>query len=180
MKKLMTIVATVLVAVATQASSFTWGTNWAYGSDYGNGTANGSTWLVALAADDTTGLTVQTGGGSLNLGVGMSLLGTAAITGGSFDNGALANPSTLLGTAYNGIFVAVVTYDAADNKYGVSSTYQLSGLTVNNFDAASFVDFSNMGSGEMFSNIVAVPEPTSMALLAIGVAAFGLRRKLRK
>ncbi len=175
----MTMVATVLVAVATQASSFTWGTAWAYGSDYDNGTASGSTWLVALAADSTVGLTVQTGG-SLNLGVGMSLLGTAAITGGSFDNGSLANPSTLLGTAYNGVFVAVVTYDAADNKYGVSATYQLAGLTVNNFDAATKDDFSNLGGNEMFSNIAAVPEPTSMALFAIGVAAFGMRRKLRK
>ena len=47
------------------------------------------------------------------------------------------------------------------------------GVGVNYWDSAS-MGFAGVGSWS------AVPEPTSMALLALGVAAVGLRRKFRK
>ena len=177
MKKIMAIMAATFVAAAAQAASFSWDASWIYSNvDQYNGTEaiSGTAWLVLLggvAGDITVDTT-----GAITLGAGNTQMSTAAI-----DNWAFSGPVFAMAAAtYNGQNFVMVGYDSVNQMYGISSVYTMAGLsdtplpnTVNNV-------FFNDGEGYLNLNLAAVPEPTSMALLALGVAAVGLRRKFRK
>jgi len=173
MKKIIAVLAMIGMTSVASAASFSWGT------DIGN---------MVNAPDTTVFYLYQTAGtfgnGDFNnsnqqLG-GLSAVGTysQALTAGvmgvftgygyfEYDNG---GGTIALGTQY-----AIVGWDA-----GSSATFGVGYLTI----PAAIGDLDPMASysvtGFDITQYTAVPEPTSMALLALGVAAVGLRRRFKK
>ena len=189
MMKMMALMGAMTVfAVVAQAMTMNWGANWVYSTDpdgtfnsafYDAGTVNGTAWLLVLDADSTTGFAVDnTGTLLLNGEAYTGLVGTRSIN--QSVTGALTDAGVTPSKYY-----ALVVYDADTQMYGISTTVA-GGDTGMALDPpqAGAADFGNSLEGGdaawyMQANLQAVPEPTSMALLAFGVAALGLRRKFR-
>lgn len=187
MKKMMMIAAALFVAVAAQAASMDWGIQWGYSYDttrptpvfsqglYDSGTTGGNYWLIAMGGStDTSGISVNTAG---------AMSGATALSSGAFTTEATSGQITGLTQANNGNYYAMVVFDATTLNYGIALA-QVTGIVDAPPSNADGVIFSNTDIGDGYqslaANIAAVPEPTSMALLALGAAAIGLRRKLRK
>jgi|694.fasta_scaffold140684_2 hypothetical protein len=170
MKKLMMMLVFALVAGMSQAAVISWSTGRIYTPGVGGvfGAAVGSTTGTYLAM-----VYFYTDSGGVN---GITLTGgntdnsTTAI-GGSVLNSTTVGYNFLASTTYYGKVVVTTTDGNWMMTSGLaSSTVPGTGDGVLNFTTA----------GAMPSQWTAVPEPTSMALLALGAAALGLRRKLRK
>lgn len=178
--------AALFVAVAAQAASMSWEVQWGYSYDasrpspafdqtlYDNGTSGGTYWLVALgASSDVSGISVDNAG---------NLVGASAIETGSFSSSMLGVVNGLT-AANNGNYYAMVVFDSTTMNWGIAIA-QVSGISDAPPLDANGVTFYNTDLGDGYlslaANTATVPEPTSMALLALGAAAFGLRRKFRK
>ncbi len=184
MKKMMTIAAALFVAVAANAASFDWGTLWTYSTNpdgsmnaglFGSGTTAGTAWLV-MAGGGVGGISVDNLG-NLTVGTGNSLYNTEAITGAQFAF------SATVPAAQNGNPFVVVAFDSATSMWGVSLPYIMDGLSDSPpvGGAAGFQNDNGVnGDGLPYLALNNVPEPTSFALLALGAAAVGLRRRIRK
>ncbi len=188
MKKMLAIVAVVAMAGAASAASFAWSSgNSRFVDASGADTSNfqgGTISLVYLgnggAADweNASLVTWGTSGvdGLLSTAKGANRVANTFMF--TQSDGTVAN-----GQWYGVAFVDVAgTFGAANQIYQLQ--YQASGLAVDTaYQIAGLVD--NAWAGPQFAyapggNFQIVPEPTSMALLALGVAALGLRRKFRK
>lgn len=178
--------AALFVAVATQAASMQWQVDWGYSFDasrpnpafdqslYDAGTSGGTYWLIALgASSDVSGISVDNSG---------ALVGATAMETGSFASQYSGTISGLT-AANNGNYYAMVVFDSTTMNWGIAVA-QVSGISDAPPLDANGVYFTNLGNENgywsMAANTATVPEPTSMALLALGAAAFGLRRKFRK
>jgi len=170
MKKLMMMLVFALVAGMSQAAAISWNTGKIYTPGIGG--------VFGAAVGNTTGpylamVYLYTDAGGVN---GITLTGgntdnSTTAVGGSVLNSDTVGYNFLVGSTYYGKVVVTTT----DGNWKMTSGLAASTIPGTGNGALNFTT-----AGAMPSQWTAVPEPTSMALLALGAAALGLRRKLRK
>ena len=188
MKKLIIVGAIALAASFGYGASAGWNVDWVYSditgfSNYDDGSANGAYWLIALASDSTTGISVDKDG-NLTLGSGMTQVATGSI--GDISTGTSGSVSGISANQY----VALVVYDsgavAGDyvGAYGIAVGQVSSDASDDPPTKGSIPTFANDAEGYVAANIgivgggsTDIPEPTSGLLLLVGGAMLALRRR---
>ena len=185
MKKLFTIAAMLCVAGMVQAASVSWGGAISKGDGVTPIAAGSMAYLIYSATDIFGGAltTFDTTTGLTNLG-GQSLA-THTITANEASVAWGFSDTFIRADASGGVngYWQIVLIDAADpTRFDAWAAPQVTGASDSTGAAVVKLNADWTGStwlGDGFQPTV-VPEPTSMALLALGVAALGLRRKNRK
>lgn len=174
MRKMMLVAAAVMAAAVTQAASVGWSLAGA------NNFANDAYQFFIIGQNGVTGTDqiaaiLDAGGDTSSYAFGA---GTVAANGSATVLPAASGKSVDAGT-YTGFYVVFdAATAAAANNYAVVSG--ASTLTKTVAATAANVSFASGSAASILnnpSNWHATPEPTGVALLLLGAAAFGLRRK---
>ena len=184
MKKLIIVAAVALAASFGYGAAATWSVGWVYSditgfSNYDDGSANGSYWILALSSSDVSGISVDKDG---NL---------QGFSGSVLANGSVSTISQGFDDKVNGVsadqYVALVVYDsdaaAGDyvGAYGIAVGQVSSDASDDPPTQGEIAAFANDSEGYVRANIgivgEAVPEPTSGFLLLLGGAMLALRRR---
>jgi len=182
MKKLLTFAVAAVAASAIQAASINWGgdtLNSANTTPGWEGYANAGTTYALILVGDTVGTPTTYDPSTKLTDAGGTVVDTYVLTDDDANN-AQWGPKAYGAPAddINGKWFMVTVYDPSTGSADFT-TFQVSGAsdTGSAFDAAAQMGGlgNNMGSVSVSQN---VPEPTTVALLALGLAAVGLKRKV--
>lgn len=186
MKKILTIATAVLAAGAMHAASLAWGANPTSNSadtiDGGwaqEGTVYNLIYL-GMAAPEGTASTYDTSTGLTNLGG--TKVATHTLTYDEYYNGAFSGtPYGADESVINGYYM-ITMFDSTTPTGADSVIFQVSGLTNSGGagDTRSIAGTDALGNnyGSLSVSSTPVPEPCSIALIFIGVAAVGMKRKI--
>ena len=182
MKKLITAVAIVCAAVAVNAATYDWGANGSFywgdsatGDEFSGATIyafdgniyNSATVLSALASGSATALDGALNSGSVDAYASFDFSGAGI----SDDNG---TPKYI-----NAFLVAITSDGKYATAYNIDPIEVTDGVIANGANLAVDWAMDNLpGSGVAgWTEVAAVPEPTSGLLLLLGFAGLALRRR---
>ena len=195
MKKLIIVLAAVVVSAAVQAATVNWGGDSVSslpGVDY-PGYSNENSWygvyMLSDTADslekaffaDTKVFAPKNGSDAVTA----TLLDQHTLDYDEWDNGAFTSSFTGDASDLNGKTYAIVLYDGtADNAQYSVALYTVSGLDDAGGAKEILMDGSGDGSllsanptGTTFYGVAPAPEPTGGLLMLVGFAALALRRR---